>query len=305
MIYEFAKFFKSKFINFKKIFEYKKQFETLKSYVDVRTLKPASGILRKVQLKNLEFAKEVINELEQNNIQPFMFYGTLLGAERHNGFIPWDDDFDFGLMRKDIIKLLELYDGNIVYQKINHFNAVKSATKRWKELLETYPNKKVLVICPHLIKIIKGDSLSNYAQLDLFAFDYYSENYKFNDFNKFAQKTYDRMWLINNTEKEFKFVQKNIKENGNIVEYSSKIFYGMDNLDSQKNDYRNKYTDFMNASDFFPLKRMQFEDTEFWAPNNHIKILKEYFGENWCCIPDDILPPHISERTEKRSKKNE
>lgn len=298
MIYEFAKFFKSKFVNLKKIFEYKKQFEALKSYVDVRALKPATGKLRNIQLKNLEFTKEIINELEKEGIKPFMFYGTLLGAERHKGFIPWDDDFDFGLTRKDVNKLFEIYKENTVYQKINHFNAVKSATKRWKELLEAYPNKKVLVICPHLIKIIKGDSLSNYAQLDLFAFDYYSENYKFNDFNNFAQKTYDRMWLINNTEKEFNFVQKSIKENANIVEYSSKIFYGMDNLDSQKSDYRNKYSEFMNTSDFFPLKRMQFEDTEFWAPNNHIKILEDYFGKNWCNVPDDIISPHIAERND-------
>ena len=59
-----------------------------------------------------------------------------------------------------------------------------------------------------------------------------------------------------------------------------------------------KKSNWMKYDDFFPLKRMQFEDTKFWAPNNHIKILEDYFGEHWCEIPDNIIPPHLNEREE-------
>lgn len=65
-------------------------------------------LLRKVQLTQLEIAKEIKRVCEENNIQYFLCFGTLLGAVRHKGFIPWDDDMDMGMIRSEYERFLKI-----------------------------------------------------------------------------------------------------------------------------------------------------------------------------------------------------
>lgn len=58
-------------------------------------------ILEKIHGLHLVLAEELKRICEKYNIKYFMIAGTLLGAVRHKGFIPWDDDMDFGMLRED------------------------------------------------------------------------------------------------------------------------------------------------------------------------------------------------------------
>ena len=65
--------------------------------------------LKKLQQKNLEIAKYIFDFCKKHEIKAFLFAGSMLGAVRHGGFIPWDDDIDIAMMRPDLERLIDLW----------------------------------------------------------------------------------------------------------------------------------------------------------------------------------------------------
>lgn len=86
-----------------------------------------SELLKKVQQTELEILLEIDRICKEENIKYYLFYGTLIGAVRHGGFIPWDDDIDIVLFRDEYDRLL-----NILPQKLGE--------KFWLQCYETDNN---------------------------------------------------------------------------------------------------------------------------------------------------------------------
>lgn len=162
------------------------------------------------QLKVYKIIEEICI---RHNIKLFGIWGTMLGAVRHNGFIPWDDDFDIGMLRDDYnrfleIAPLELPEGYVVinaqtepewedfFSRITNGHDISTSEERLQEYYG----------CPYAIGI------------DIFPFDYIPKNQELSD--SISGMLSLIMTLIsfawNNPDK--KYSNKSLEEGLNILE---------------------------------------------------------------------------------------
>lgn len=109
-----------------------------------------SVCLRDLQLAELDILIETIKILKRYNLRYSMIGGTMLGAIRHKGFIPWDDDIDIALPRKDYERFLDIAEKELpkpyavlrkfgkhecMYAKIHNTDTtfIESSTVGWKD----------------------------------------------------------------------------------------------------------------------------------------------------------------------------
>lgn len=253
----------------------------LNNNCSIENLPPAKGILRKVQLADLKMMKIFDGLCRENGLEYWLDFGNLLGAIRHKGFIPWDDDVDFGMLRSDYEKFIELFkDGIPGYEDL---------------YLEFNNNGKNRCFVK-----IKHKYLNNLA-IDIFPYDLYFKKTTYDEkiqITKKIRKIIDRKiykllcpFFINNPEKmrqRFFKVRDTEILNNNIGDKKSEpsIFYGI--------DYNHGYDNyFFDYDKIFPLKKIMFENTEFPCPNDSEFVLKQTFGD-YMSIPNDCFPTHTS-----------
>lgn len=91
--------------------------------------------LQKIEMGILDYLDE---ECKKNNLRYFLAYGTMLGAVRHHNFIPWDDDVDIFMPRKDYDRLVNILSGNHNgrYQLVT-FNNKKDYHRPFIKIIDT------------------------------------------------------------------------------------------------------------------------------------------------------------------------
>lgn len=114
--------------------------------------------LKKIQL---DILVKVRDFCENNNLQYNLAYGTLLGAIRHKGYIPWDDDIDIMMPRQDYNKFLKLFNG--YYKELNVY-APEIDTHYYAPFANVIDNRTMLRE-PHLEHDYMG------VKIDIFPMD--------------------------------------------------------------------------------------------------------------------------------------
>lgn len=251
--------------------------------------------LNKLHNRELEIMKYFAKFCEDNNIKYYLAYGTLLGAIRHHGFIPWDDDVDVFVSGEDFLKL----------QKI--FNEKADTTKYFYQTLKTEENYYLLWDKVRLNNTIfvedgwENNNINNGIFVDVFPLLEYpnsrSEEKKFTRRYKFLRLLIETN--IKNNKSRYnnygtigkilsivvrilpqkirnKIVIKNI-EYFCLYKSDSKYYYSLDGGAEIK---------FLKEP-FDSIEKVKFEDAEFNVPKGYRENLTESFGDYMKLPPEE------------------
>ena len=257
--------------------------------IDITKLKPSQEKkYRQFQLKTVEFCKQMTDFLEEQGIEYFISSGTLIGAMRHKGFVPWDDDFDTGVLRKDYERLKKILKEN--FTEIDNSKVSVSKKNRLKIIDKALrkSNGQVLFFRGiEYIQLYKGKNINDCVSMDIFSHDYYRDEYTIKEHLEYIKYLRNKRTDIDNFPKIIEFLDNERKNNPNIVEKSNTIYYGIDNLGG----YIVNPTEFMKEDTIYPRKKMIFEGYEFFAPHSP-EGYTEIQYKNFMSFPKEIQLGH-------------
>ena len=254
--------------------------------------------LREAQSLMLDILKNVHELCEKHGIKYFLDAGTLIGAVRHKGFIPWDDDVDIGILREDYNKFLQIAKNELpdhlflqTFETDKYYNVYPTPCKvRYNNTLfleeGTEENHKM-----HngiFIDVFPYDSLPKlkitYKIQRTFSYNILKsfkrrrdmpENLSFK--NRITYSFYRLVVKMFPNKRRLKFFDYLTKWNDVNSEYMG---YGLDT-------YWSEYI--YKKEDYFDLIKLEFEGQYFYAPKNYDAILTQLYG-------DYMTPPKEEDR---------
>ncbi len=255
-----------------------------KEHADIKSLKPATGRLRDRQAICVQTAREWLDIISDLDIEPILCSGNLIGYVRHGGFIPWDDDMDFELIRSGYEKLKE-YCSLHLYTEKEYMEKEKNG-KGGKEIPNGMENCYWVLFPDHFVIIYNG------VGMDFFSLDYYAQDFSFEELMDCAQDINEKLKTIISKEEKNRFMDEVMAENRqNAVEKSKSIYFGLDNMEIRNNFHRGNY---IPEDVIFPLKKVLWEGSYFLVPNDSEEFLK-YEYENIWEFPEDVgIPAHFT-----------
>lgn len=235
----------------------------------------------------------------ENNIPYFAAYGTLIGAIRHNGFIPWDDDIDICMLREDYEKFVAIL--NDIQDGQHYLLSSETELAYYNNFARVCDNSCILKIkgtldIPHFGAFVDVFPLDKVPESRDERFAFYSElsDAYNNVVTSLPKSSYDTLPLkrrLNFWRRHFKYII-NIFHRDKLKEYKQK----RDTIMKRFNESDSKIVTclfdnpddrlIMNIDDISETFRHSFEDIEISIPCKYDSILRDYYGD-YMKIPDE------------------
>lgn len=233
-------------------------------------IKP-KGVLKLTQELCTKLLDFYVNVCKKYDLEYWIDYGNLLGAVRHEGFVPWDDDVDVGMMRADSLKFKEIIEEEVKLHNLDDLIRLRFV----RRIRETRS--------PSFTEISVYDG-AIYAGIDVFPYDYVANPPK-------------------NLKKEFKIAKKEYTKNVyNGMDKKEVIdnYYNSLNCSYEKQKYflssieappigRNGYKVSLFETDkVFPLGEIEFEGKTYACPRDPHYYIPKVYGDDYMKIPKVI-----------------
>ena len=255
--------------------------------------------LKKIELNILKYIDDICR---QNNIKYFAISGTLLGAIRHKGFIPWDDDIDIALTRENYEKLINI----LLNTEDSRYKLLINSTNKnyaypYAKLCDTYTVLKE--------KAIRNtDEVGVY--IDIFYYDPLPRNAKVvhSQFKKVKFFINHVIGIVNS--KNDKNMNKIKKTFRNIVYFLIVNLFGKARIIKKYNNLNKKYKkqeafyaisvwpcydeshEIQKWDNIIETIDYRFEDMNIMIPRNYDEVLKIQFGNYMELPPIEKRIPH-------------
>lgn len=226
---------------------------------------------------------------KENNIQYWLDFGTMIGAFRHNGFVPWDDDADVGMLRKDVEKFIEVVD-KYKDVKLNNYYSIPD------------------VNCLHILRFGFNDDIQLF--LDIFVYDYTtredSSDAIWKDYLSIRKDYNDEARKYAPSEKEI------LNETDNVAKHRITNKTKLKKILALEKKYTKKFNDILGTTDkktsrimwsvenwrlsrvrvldtdlIFPLKEYKFDNRMYYGPNKALEYLTYHYGDIFS-LPNDL-----------------
>lgn len=253
--------------------------------------------LHEIQQLELEVMKDFHSWCEQHNLRYALTYGTLIGAVRHQGFIPWDNDMDIMMPRPDFEKMLKICETDSVSPtvKILHY----SKDNKYHYQVARACSTKATVVLPYLNE--QPDNLG--VWVDIFPLDGVPGNPdEIQNQLSLASKFYKLMLKVD------LYSSKEIPVRGFITSVIRFFIPNKNNKHMRKIDQYAMLCDFDNSEyvadmiepkpiplprdDFNNLQLPKYEDTEFYIPPHWDDYLSKAYGDYMKLPPEGQREVH-------------